>query len=136
MLLSEAIRLGAMLRQQARVTAFDEVKGTCAMGAALEAVGALDAANLPTQWDVVLKTASCRCPDCDEIFRARWVKGGVHGATTRVIWHINDDHLWTRERIADWVERVENEIRSLLEPSKAVVAVGLSVESPITTTRV
>lgn len=102
MRLSEAIRLGAMLRPQVRYFFFDR-DGSCALGAACEAIslkehdvmfyygkGILEA--FP-----ILCARSVACPVCaatDTAFR-------IVGC------HLNDKHEWTREAIADWVETIE-----------------------------
>ena len=101
--LSEAIRLGAMIRPQVHGEVF-AAGGSCAVGAALEAIGvpygdytgdeAL-ADVWPQAWPS--DTALIVCPVCSH--RADFAN---------IIAHINDDHMWTREKIADWVaEHVE-----------------------------
>src|SRR6185436_16765159 len=100
MKLSEAIRLGAMLRPQSFTNGFDGT-GTCAWGAAFEAVGyapkgfKFDGAWMP-KWGEhefhKLFDKSRACPDCGARF------------TSDMIVHLNDDHRLTREPIADWVE--------------------------------
>src|ERR1041385_9092846 len=91
--LSEAIRLGAMLRPQGRDAFVDEQHRTCALGAAIDAIGQLDRGgfyDIPAEWEWcwygMLDCRDYQCPAC--------------GATTsamRVITHLNDNHLWTRE---------------------------------------
>jgi hypothetical protein len=103
MRLSEAIRLGAMLRPQV-FHAFRTARGTCAFGAAVDAVGlTLDASDpaaiadaLIGQWPW-LQGKRVRCPECTR----RRVPGAVISEC------LNDEHRWTRERIADWVETLE-----------------------------
>lgn len=101
MRLSEAIRLGAMLRPQARLYWFHE-GGSCALGAAAEAVGIAiypdtftQVGPVPREWIWIngLKAACPVCGDCDD--------------AQETIKHLNNDHRWTRERIADWVETLE-----------------------------
>ncbi len=96
MRLSEAIRLGATLRPQAFGNYFKD-GGSCALGAATEALGFRSDeyavqiyAALIDKFDDVYCPG---CPDCGQSFR-----------NLRMISHFNDDHRWTRERIADWVE--------------------------------
>lgn len=104
MKLSEAIRLGAMLRPQAFGVSFDGV-GTCAWGAADEAMG------------VKVHPQMSRYPNCGTR-RPEWswtacgmvscpVCGVPYVASSIISLHLNDFHKWTRERIADWVETIE-----------------------------
>lgn len=91
--LSEAIKLGSMLRPQAFWENFTAI-GSCAIGAGLEAVG--------KRWDYATSiwpwlNAPQACPEC----------GVEHERGGWVITHLNDIHHWTRERIADWVATVE-----------------------------
>jgi len=94
---SEAIRLGAMLKPQAYHRMYDAVTGgTCALGAALDAVGML------TKWANVwlwtwTATSGGRCPLC-----MKW-----DDFVSSMVIHMNDDHKCTRERIADWVATIE-----------------------------
>lgn len=95
--LSEAIRLGAMLRPQARGGYF--VKGgSCAIGAALEAIGmnskCLDAGPALSRWPLARNVVPC--PQCLD-----------SGTAWSMAAHLNDHHQWTREQIADWVATVE-----------------------------
>ena len=99
MKLSEAIRLGAMMVPQE----FGPMRetGACALQTALLAVGALPEGTFSCYrasrkiWPWLERIVSC--PICGE---------GINlGMTT--IAHLNDNHLWTREAIADWVATVE-----------------------------
>jgi hypothetical protein len=98
--LSEAIRLGAMIRPQAVFLYFRD-GNSCALGAALEATGIayddVEFANddLRMRWLWVFTTQAA-CPVCQVGARVR-----------QVIPHLNNEHRWTREQIADWVESVE-----------------------------
>jgi hypothetical protein len=97
MRLSEAIRLGAMMKPQAFRTLLTD-EGACALGAALLAVGfrpeeAVRSALNRWPW---ASTVSADCPTCG---RSRTV--------FRVITHLNDCHRWTREQIATWVAGIE-----------------------------
>jgi hypothetical protein len=105
MTLSEAIRLGAMLRKsQARYELLDEDGGTCALGAAAEAAGFLDlatrdylsGAKAPKEWHAVVKRET-PCPTCS----------GIFDRLDDCIKHLNNEHRWTREAIADFVETCE-----------------------------
>lgn len=97
MQLSEAILLGAMMKPQAfRVLVTDD--GACALGAALLAVGAVSeqsARSVLSRWPWAF-TVSATCPGCS---RSHAVFG--------IITHLNDNHRWTRERIAKWVAGIE-----------------------------
>lgn len=100
MKLSEAIRLGAMLKPQGRRGFFDG-GNTCALGAAADAIGRLndllDGRFLESkEWPLLSEMAA-------------------HPVTlwTRSVWDVvtsmNDIFGWTREQIADWVETIERE---------------------------
>jgi len=115
MKLSEAIRLGAMLAPQGFEDFVKDLAGvrvTCALGAAAEAIGSLNSAALPgflvlptlvsaaleAVFGEILNVPRRRCP----------VKAcRVRRVTANVIVHLNDDHRWTREQIAEWVDTLE-----------------------------
>lgn len=111
MRLSEAIRLGAMLKPQG-YTALVSSNGrrTCAIGAALDACGHLHvqkSSELPFQWREHMAFRS-PCPDCGSDGFVYWPDEEVNlGQALTTISHLNDEHHWTREQIADWVESVE-----------------------------
>jgi hypothetical protein len=105
--LSEAIRLGAMLRPQffgaSSGTLPDGRVGTCAMGAALEAIGfgpkefcVIRPPMLEPWTDFALQEERCPVVDCAK-------PNTISGVAA----HLNDAHKWTREAIADWVEQME-----------------------------
>jgi hypothetical protein len=103
MKLSEAILLGSTLKPQAFGPAFDG-KGTCALGAAKDAIGNLYLDKwgfLIWPWtmnpDLYLE---CPCLGCGSYLTR-------YQGPLRVIIHLNDDHEWTRERIAGWVASIE-----------------------------
>lgn len=131
MKLSEAIRAGAKIRPQAYGSLYKTVwrwfrqeKQSCALGAAFEA------GNCPTITRTVPKgTVSSpfrgdgvavkedtevgfiRHPDeWDEVYYHQTVCPQCEKSDTVVVLipHLNDDHRWTREEIALWVERKEN----------------------------
>jgi hypothetical protein len=101
--LSGAIRLGAMLKPQGFGDRSADADGitSCALGAAYDAAGIMDAHRV---WDdlavlfPILErfVGDVKCPVCDDL--------GEHDSA---IPHLNDDHKWTREQIADWVETIE-----------------------------
>jgi hypothetical protein len=106
MTLAQAMREGAKLRPQAFYKLFFD-GGSCALGAALEAVFGMDSVRCPLFWNEIDETLrSClpqlprlsACPEC-----------GTEFGTLRTVTHLNDEHRWTRERIADWVETVESQ---------------------------
>lgn len=99
MLLHEAIRLGAMDTPQAFGKAFDG-RGTCAAGAALHAIGRLHAraaTDYGQYWSVWHKVQNAPCPAC----------GTTSDNRSKTIPHLNDEHRWTREQVADWVQTIE-----------------------------
>ena len=112
MKLSEAIRLGAMMQPKRNgvcAILYMDNKGTCALGAAAQAMGL----HIPTfaegynpiwaMWPW-LQTMSTHP-----------VTGERVEATTN-IWMLNDTDDWTRERIADWVATIEPKESHDLQP--------------------
>lgn len=109
MRLSEAIRLGSMIRPQGFERLYVD-GGSCAAGAALEAVGRWkDGMFALGLWGAIGQEINAfpglpplhrqECPTC---------QGGVMmGDWYSALIHLNDHHRWTREQIADWVEKVE-----------------------------
>lgn len=102
--LSEAIRLGAMLGPQCfgAYVDYDGVTLTyCAMGGALKAIGIACAdliknpVTIPAAW---MQRADCDSP-CSCHTRLT--------SLSAIVVHLNDEHSWTREAIAGWVETVE-----------------------------
>lgn len=95
MKLSEAIRLGAMLRPQG-FGAYIRDGRSCALGAAREAIGVV--LGWPEEWHLLLSKRQ-NCPVC--------CVADVAVAVPRLfetIILLNDDHHWTREQIADFIE--------------------------------
>ena len=103
MKLSEAIRLGAMLKPQwfGFADSFGNTR-TCAIQAAFDAIGQLGN-RIPAFhfWPIVKLDAVCPESCCI----AGLSDDGV--GLDNVIIHLNDAHHWTRERIADWVATIE-----------------------------
>ena len=105
--LAKAIRLGAARRPQCFGSYFDERGGSCALGAAYDGMY-----ELPRQarepGEIVprhlerlftcLEDVVKRCPEKAEGASCR--KRLPLGA---MIVHLNDDHGWTREQIAEWL---------------------------------
>jgi hypothetical protein len=103
MKLSEAIRLGAMNGPQVFGRLGDLAGGgTCAQGAAVLAIGlmpdALRGINIQARFIEAFPASviPAQCPKCKE-----------NNVAGNLMAHLNNDHLWTREQIADWVEQIE-----------------------------
>lgn len=143
MRLSEAIRLGGMLhpqcvgkffgdRERTAVTPLDrsQIRETCALGGAWLVAGGsshdevitetrssprgfaragqrVTILDYPAEWMRVL-SAVVLCPE---------ITCPGHGPLDGAIQHLNDDHRWTREQIADFVETIERERASLNDRS-------------------
>lgn len=123
MKLSEAIRLGSMMKPQGFYRLFDHRGHTCAMGAACEAIGVdlqemfalsvhVGSAKIMNKyiesgWGELIRQQA-PCPEC----------GFIDGYLP--ITHLNDTHRWTREAIADWVETIED-AQPALQPAEAAV---------------
>lgn len=104
MKLSEAIRLGAMLRPGSFCG--PGITSSCALQAAYEAVtGTHEQGTDQKAWVFVYAvwpwtTRQAVCPACGAC--NDWLR------IPRIIAiHLNDRHQWTRERIADWVATIE-----------------------------
>lgn len=100
MRLSEAMRLGAMLRPQVEGVYF-AFGGSCAIGAAIEATGGDIADEESHEAHIVahfgwIDKAKTNCPACQD-----------RDEVGCIITHLNDVHEWTRDRIADWVATIE-----------------------------
>ena len=98
MRLSEAISLGAMLHPQAFEMLRSPDGQTCALGAALDAVGGPQSSYLDLY---------CHWPDMLHLVVTHPVLG-VRTFLEDAIAGLNDRHRWTREAIADWVETIED----------------------------
>lgn len=109
MSLAEAIRLGALLKPQAFHGPVDLVSKetvTCALAAAAEAIGLARfnrRADLWLTWFGSMEWQRSHCPAC---------RSYNDIAVTSLVIHLNDDHRWTRERIADWVDVQERTVRA------------------------
>jgi len=108
MRLSDAIRLGAMLRPQGFERLFHQGH-SCAIGAAFEAgnvpAGTRDI-ELASFFDDVPLGCRLRCPQCAISFTLELGKPSAVNLAIGIT-HLNDIHRWPRERIADWVETLE-----------------------------
>lgn len=114
---SEAIRLGAtMTRQAFGVGSTPDKSATCAIGAAWDAVGLLDSDGLSHKgctfpWpEAISIKVNCPATGCVR-----------HEGLLIAVIHLNDDHYWTRERIADWVELHEPVPLPELTDDRAVI---------------
>lgn len=115
MRLSEAIRQGSALSSQA-FGYFKKGDGsTCALGSAAEAAGFTfkgEQCVIGIELDEFLrakfpalaghKQVPFTCPDCHE--------GLISTYFSTIIAHVNDVHKWSREKIADWVEKEEDQL--------------------------
>lgn len=99
-------------------------RSTCALGAACDALGMLATPQFPygpptsdraiDELEALypqLLTVDVPCPAC----------GDGDRILLSIIVHLNDDHRWTRERIADWVETLETPVEVGSEPVLATV---------------
>lgn len=101
MKLSEAIRLGAMMKPQDFSNGGRTTNSTCAREAAADAVGENDwfeaCRRQEWQWTYAVKIV---CPVC---------RGYERALACVIAYCLNDLHKWSRERIADFVEQIENQ---------------------------
>jgi hypothetical protein len=104
MRLSEAIRLGAMLKPQGENWLYMAGK-TCALGAALDAAGALSF-DEPDEYDdyepLISRWPILRRPAVSPVIEWQNWKD-----VSNIVMGLNDTCHWTREQIADWVETIE-----------------------------
>lgn len=115
MRLSEAIRLGAMLKPQGFGVLRDASGATCALGAALDAIG--HGENYTAAY---IEFPICRASLIHP------VRGGA-SIGMYVLMTLNDDHRWTREQIADWVQTIEERETERTEQATSEHAVAVSV---------
>jgi hypothetical protein len=109
MKLSEAIREGAKLRPQAFHAFFIDGR-SCALAAAIEVAAGR---SLDEEGEDITTLEVNRV--IDEHFPLLWSEKNSHcpacerdpGILRSTVEHLNDTHRWTREQIADWVEKVE-----------------------------
>ena len=99
--LADAIAAGARRRPaQAFGEYFDDHGGSCALGAAYEGAYVLpeDAHQIRPRLDRIF--------DCLENVRRRCPVGCQKRLPLNaIILHLNDDHHWTREQIAEWLKQ-------------------------------
>lgn len=131
MKLSDAIRLGSMLKPQGYGSrSLWSEDASCVLGAAADAVGmslnAMRYSRLMDRWPV-LNGPSRVCPVSDCV---SW-HAVPADCLIKILWHLNDTHKWTRERIADFVASVEPP-----DPSVTGDAVSETTELPVGSLRV
>ena len=117
MTLADAIRLGAMTSEQVYGGVMEEGQGRCALSAAADACGIH-----PTCGNNPLghKVGITPYVQLERLFPVLGRKvmvpwgGEQHPAQTVevIITTLNDTYGWTRERIADWVESIENKLKN------------------------
>ena len=119
MTLSEAMKLGSMTGPQVFDGAFDfRTSGSCAMGSVAIATGHRYCGA--DGWKVIIDTFP--------ILRQRGLcpvercKSYPSTTVQSTIVHLNDDHRWTREQIADWIETLEKKQNAVVE-QPALIAV-------------
>jgi len=125
MKLSEAIRMSGMMKPQGfNSHSMYSVDAPCALGGALQSVGQqgtpFNNAYLIVRqvWPWLNKTMEeRRCPVCADSFKHR-------SDLLCTIFHLNDDHRWTRQQIADWIASVEPP-----EPATAPEASGVGASA-------
>lgn len=127
--LSDAIRLGAMYGPQLFGTELSNDGGSCALGSAILAIGAIGipctdqdpdknarpgnvaTVTVTVPWDMSVKH---HCPTCF------WK---IERPLRHLIPHLNDRHRWTREQIADWVATIEAQQESATQETAEVAGV-------------
>lgn len=139
---SEAIRAGIVLRPvQAFNKFFDsETEGTCANGAALEAIFGVPFTNdlLLERYDEVMMVMRdyyasslnhrvelpCSCDSLIDGPHEVETGGRVH-RLDHIVVHLNNHDRWTRERIADWLESEEEKLGfvTIVEESDVAAAI-------------
>lgn len=105
MKLSEAIRLGATLKPQGRTVFYDSLdRSTCALGAALDAIGQLGGQLHLTRYNEWCKV--------EEHWPYAFKLGTTEDMTKSIAYKaaIMNDQGWTREQVADFVEAEERKL--------------------------
>ena len=118
--LSAAIRIGAKMNPQGQRRLYSSEHKTCALGAALIGIEITPETIMHESYKLlkpiwpILKNKVVDCPAC----------GYTHEGNGLLdnIWILNDYHDWTREKIADWVETIENKeaVNKLETPSLTI----------------
>ena len=112
MKLSDAIRLGAMLKPQAS-NGREWPDKSCVIQAGLEGAGW---AAVDSEGETLYSTLSEQWPFTN-IFIPHPV-GQTRIPVYAILYNLNDHHRWTRERIADWVATIEPQEVEVIEVVK------------------
>lgn len=110
MRLSEAIRLGAMLGPQLFGKLFDANGGSCAVGAAMKAVGR----RYVCSDDFPILNKQCNYYPVPIPREERY----GDDVWSVIVW-LNNEARWSRERIAEWVEGEERRLGYFDAPAVA-----------------
>lgn len=109
---SDAIRAGAKLRPQGYGYFLQEGR-SCAFGAGREAACDPDAhySEVYRMYPYLDVMKDQSCPVCQPFTVAS------HSLAS-IMFHLNDDHRWTREQIADWLQQEEDKLgyETITEP--------------------
>lgn len=100
MKLSTAIRIGSLTTKQAFMCWNDGNNGYCALGSALSALNKRVLRN-----DEFTYSGSSNDFNCASA-RTQWLSYPIY--LFCVVVRLNDIAFWDRQRIADWVEHIEN----------------------------
>jgi hypothetical protein len=104
MKLSEAIRMNGMMKPQGfGDQSIASLDAPCAIGGALQSIGIQDPRGASNNYGLATfawpwLNRKLDCPFCN-VFKGHRI--------VSVLYHLNDNHRWTRSQIADWVETVE-----------------------------
>ncbi len=116
MRISEAMRKGAAMRPQCHFTMFNGV-GSCAIGAAIEGAGIeLILSELRcTAYHEILSELCTAYPEWNPILNAlvpvpTLEPADLPAPTAAIVMYLNDERLWTREDIANWLKGVEDKL--------------------------
>ena len=105
--LSDLIRIGARRRPQCFGAYFSSEGGSCAMGAAMEALTGSTDVRMGIE---ALRRAFPDLLSLDNLFVCPLAPSEINGTLevciglSGLVTHFNNDHRWSRERIADWLE--------------------------------
>lgn len=106
MKLSAAIRAGSQLTEQVKVVYLQEdpetgkICGACAMGAAWVGLHGVEKRGIP----YVSAELTSHWPEIAQARHPHPVTGNPVSLYYSIV-TLNDDHGWTREQIADWLEK-------------------------------